>query len=246
MKRVSTTFLFLVVLFSMNAQAFRFSPFRAKFEPSGTRANNTFLIENNTGEPTSVQIRVTSREVDVNGVEKNQDDEKDFRVYPAQMILKPHAKRSVRVQWVGDTNLKTERAFRIVAEQLPVNLDKKHTKKSAVKFLVTYRGVLFVTPKSLSPDVKLKSFATRDDNGKKKLELVFNNTGGQHALLQNLKLNVKDSKGEIVTLAGEKELPGLTGEGILSEHERKFLILWPDRLASAPTQIDFTFDKQSF
>jgi fimbrial chaperone protein len=131
MQNILISFLLLVVAFmsTTGAYAFRFSPFRAKFEPSGAKANNTFLIENNSSEPASVQIRITTREVDINGVEQNQDNEKNFRIYPAQMVLKPHSKRSVRVQWVGDSKLKEEKAYRIIAEQLPIKLDKKQSKK---------------------------------------------------------------------------------------------------------------------
>ena len=65
-------FLFAVFIVPVEAHAFRFSPFRAKFEPTGAKANNTFLVENNTDEPASVQIRITTREVDANGIEQNQ------------------------------------------------------------------------------------------------------------------------------------------------------------------------------
>ena len=236
-----------LLLAASDASAFRFSPFRSKFEPSGPQANQLFLVENNTDVPASVQIRVATRQVDVDGVEVNQDDEKNFTIYPAQMILPPHKSRSVRVQWTGDPNLKQEKAYRIIAEQLPVNLSKEKPKGSSVKFLVSYRGALFVTPPGLSHNVTLDFFGvTQDREQKKMLEFVFHNRGAKHALLRNLKLVLKDDKGDSVTLAGEKELKGVTGEGILAEHRRRFLLPWPKNLHGTPKQIDFTFDKQAF
>lgn len=229
------------------ADAFRFSPFRAKFEPSGDGANQLFTVENNTDKPTSVQIRITTREVDVDGGEKNVDVEKDFVIYPAQLVLNPHASRSVRVQWVGDPNLKEEKAYRIIAEQLPVNLDKDRPKGSAVKVLVTYRGALFVTPPGLAHNVTHDfSGAARDAAGKKLLEIVLHNRGSQHALLRNLKLDIKDDQGNTVTLAGDHQLKGVTGEGILAKHRRRFLIPWPKELAGRLKRVDFTFDKEAF
>ncbi len=229
------------------AQAFRFSPFRAKFEPSGAGANQLFIVENNTNTRASVQIRITTREVDVDGGEKNTDVEKDFTIYPAQMVLEPRAKRSVRVQWVGDPKLKEEKAYRIIAEQLPVNLDKEKPKNSSVKFLVSYRGALFVTPKGLAQNVTLDfSGTTQDATGKKMLEIVLHNRGTQHALLRNLKLDIKDDKGNTVNLAGENQLKGVTGEGILAKHRRRFMIPRPEGLAGKVKHIDFTFDKQAF
>lgn len=229
------------------AQAFRFSPFRAKFEPSGAGANQLFTVENDTNAPASVQIRIVTREVDVDGGEKNADAEKDFAIYPAQMVLKPHTKRSVRVQWLGDSILKEEKAYRIIAEQLPVNLDKERPKTSTVKFLVSYRGALFVTPPGLAHNVTLDfSGTTQNATGKKMLEIVLHNRGTQHALLRNLKFDIKDDKGNTVSLAGESQLKGVTGEGILAKHRRRFMVPRPDGLVGKVKRIDFTFDKQAF
>ncbi len=244
------SFVFVLMFSAVVAQeahAFRFSPFRVKFEPSGAGANQLFTVENNSNAPTSVQIRIMTREVDVDGGEKNADAEKDFTIFPAQMVLEPNAKRSVRVQWAGDPKLKEEKAYRIIAEQLPVNLDKEKPKTSAVKFLVSYRGALFVTPPGLAHNVTLDfSGATQDATGKKMLEIVLHNRGTQHALLRNLKLDIKDDKGNTVSLAGENQLKGITGEGILAKHRRRFMIPWPKGLAGKLKQIDFAFDKQAF
>ena len=238
--------LFSVVV-AQEVHAFRFSPFRVKFEPSGAGANQLFTLENNSDAPTSVQIRIMTREVDVDGNEKNADAEKDFTIFPAQMVLEPYAKRSVRVQWVGDAKLKEEKAYRIIAEQLPVHLDKEKPKTSAVKFLVSYRGALFVTPPGLVHSVTLDfSGATQDATGKKMLEIVLHNRGTQHALLRNLKLDLKDDKGNTISLVGEDQLKGVTGEGILAKQRRRFMIPWPNGLDGKLKQIDFAFDKQAF
>lgn len=237
----------LSMVFVQEAQAFRFSPFRVKFEPAGAGANQIFTVENDTNAPASVQIRIVTREVDVDGGEKNADAEKDFTIYPAQMVLKPHTTRSVRVQWLGDPKLKEEKAYRIIAEQLPVNLDKQKPKTSAVKFLVTYRGALFVTPPGLAHNVTLDfTGTTQDASGKKMLEIVLHNRGTQHALLRNLKLDIKDDKGNSVSLAGQNQLKGITGEGILAKHRRRFMIPRPTELTGKVKHIDFTFDKQAF
>lgn len=237
----------LSMVFVQEAQAFTFSPFRVKFEPAGAGANQLFTVENDTNTPASVQIRIVTREVGVDGGEKNTDAEKDFTIYPAQMVLKPHAKRSVRVQWLGDPKLKEEKAYRIIAEQLPVNLDKEKPKTSAVKFLVSYRGALFVTPPGLAHNVTLDfTGTTQDATGKKMLEIVLHNRGTQHALLRNLKLDIKDDKGNTASLAGENQLKGVTGEGILAKHRRRFMVPRPDGLAGKVKHIDFTFDKQAF
>jgi hypothetical protein len=59
------------------------------------------------------------------------------------------------------------------------------------------------------------------------LELVLWNRGAQHVLLRNLKLDIKDDEGKVVTLADEKVLKGMTGESILAKHRLRFLLPWP-------------------
>jgi len=249
MRRIPSLFL-IAALFALaagDAGAFRFSPFRSKFEPSGPESNQLFLVENNTGAPASVQIRIADRQIDVDGGETTRDNEKDFAIYPAQMILQPRSNRSVRVQWIGDPNLKEERAYRIIAEQLPVNLSKEKPRTSSVKFLVSYHGALFVTPPGLSQNVRLDFFGvTPEPDQKRMLELVMQNRGTQHALLRDLKLEIKDDKGKVVTLTGDKALKGMTGESILAKHRRRFLLPWPGDLRGTPKQVEFTFDKKAF
>jgi P pilus assembly chaperone PapD len=97
MRRIPSL-LWIAALFAFavgEGSAFRLSPFRSKFEPSGPESNQLFLVENNTGAPASVQIRIADRQIDVDGGETIRDNEKDFTIYPAQMILQSNSNRSV-------------------------------------------------------------------------------------------------------------------------------------------------------
>ena len=130
---------------------------------------------------------------------------------------------------------------------MPVNLYINKPNANAVKFLVTYRGALFITPPGLAHNVTLDfSNSVQDAAGQKMMEIVLHNRGLQHALLRNLKLYIKDDKGNTISLAGDEQLKGATGEGILAKHRRRFLIPWPKELTGRLKQIDFSFDKDAF
>ncbi len=75
MRRIPSLILIatLLAFAAGEADAFRFSPFRAKFEPSGPEFNQLFLVENNTAAPASVQIRIANRAINVDGVETARD-----------------------------------------------------------------------------------------------------------------------------------------------------------------------------
>ena len=190
---------------------------------------------------------------------KNEDDETDFTVTPAQITVEPHKNRSVRIQWVGATNLKGENAYRVIAEQLPdkpdkektatektekdkpdtektdtEKTDKEKTAHTEVKFRVIYNTALFVSPQGLSQRVTLDSFAAiKDAKEEKVLKVVLDNQGTQHALLRNLKLTLTDAKDNTVSLSGD-QLKNMTGETILAGYKTgAFLSLgrkiWSDR-----------------
>lgn len=241
----------LVLTFSVaavdEAIALRFTPFRAMFQPSGSGASQLFTVENNTDAPASIEISIMTRDVDIDGHEKNLSAEKDFVIYPAQMALKPHTSRSVRVQWVGSPSIKEEKAYRIIVEQLPVNLEKTNPKASRVQFLVSYHGAIFVMPKGLAHNVTLDfTGVTVDEKGKKFLMVVMHNRGARHAVLRNLELHIKDDKSEAITLAGKDQLSRVTGETILAGRRRQFMIPFPEKLTGTVTHIEFTFDKDAF
>ena len=128
-----------------------------------------------------------------------------------------------------------------------MNLSKERPKSSNVKLLVSYHGALFVTPSGLSQNVTLDFFGvSQDPEQKRMLELVLHNRGTQHALLRDLKLTIKDDRGNVVTLSDETALKGMIGETVLAKLRRRFLLRWPRNLHGTPKQAEFTFDKQAF
>jgi fimbrial chaperone protein len=104
-----------------------------------------------------------------------------------------------------------------------------------------------VTPPGLSHNVTLDFFGvTQEPEQRRMLEIVLHNRGTQHALLRDLKLSIKDDRGNVVPLTDQAALKGMTGETILAKQRRRFLLPWPRKLHGTPKQVEFTFDKQAF
>ena len=96
------------------------------------KKNNSvlFYLENDTEQPIAVTATVLARSMDVNGNEKNEKCDDELMAYPSQLIIPANEKRSIKVSWIGKMPPEIEKSYRLIAEQLPIDIDKKDKKKS--------------------------------------------------------------------------------------------------------------------
>jgi len=241
--RVNRLLAALVLVFSLSAaQAFSLVPIRMEFAPAGRGANQSFRLENNSTNTVPVQISMLTREVDLNGLETNAPAEGDFLVFPPQLVLKPNHVQTVRVKWLGTPKPGKELAYRILAEQLPVELDKEAASKSRINMLLRYLGSVYIVPKGAAADVVLESAVAKNNaEGQRGLELVFHNRGSAHAILEDLRIKLR--AGDKTVELGPEALPHVTGENMLAGQKRRFSLPWPDGLTDGPLQVTFDFSK---
>jgi fimbrial chaperone protein len=209
------------------AAAFKLIPFSATFTPTGSGASQAFRVENDSDQSIAVQLSVVHREMAIDGKETLTDAENDFAVFPAQLVLLPGEGRAVRVQWLGDAAPKGELAYRLIAEQLPVELNPQQTQNSRIRVLIRYEATVYVTPPGVAPNLAILSAAPAAASAKPMLEITVQNRGSQHAILHNLTLTLRPKAGgSSVALAGE-QVSGMVEENVLAGHTRRFLLPWP-------------------
>ncbi|WP_207476684.1 fimbrial biogenesis chaperone [Arenibaculum pallidiluteum] len=207
------------------AQAFRLVPIEIEFAPSGRGATQIVRVENDRSDPAAIEIRMMGREMTADGEDRLTPADDSFVVHPAQIVLMPGQGQSVRVQWAGPSAPDRELPFRLVAEQLPVDLGAAPPQGGQVRLLVRYVASVYVAPQGARPDVQVAR-ANSAPGGM--LELVLVNRGTAHRILREPVLTVSGG-GRSVTLQGEA-LKGLGGENILAGVERRFLLPWPGGL----------------
>lgn len=197
-----------------------------------------FYLENDSDQPIAVTAVVFKREMNAEGVEKNEKIENEMTVYPSQLIIPPNEKRSVKVTWVGKVAPIKEEAYRLVAEQLPIELDKNKKKKASIKVLLRYVAALYVEPEGVSSNVNLKKLEVDDKN----ITLILENTGKKHQVLADLSLKFSGKKD--ILLQGD-ELKGMTGENILAENERIFRFAKTGKFKDVQStdKVKISFDK---
>lgn len=234
--------LFLLLTFSLPTWSFRLSPMNSTFLIDKSEKAKIFRISNDSDEKIAVQVTLAKRIMDEAGKETTPEVE-DFLVFPSQIILPPKSKRSVKVQWLNKFPVKGEHAYRIIAEQLPIELSKEKQKnqKGNLKILLKYVGALYVSNTSFSPKINVESSKVVAIAKKNMLELLIHNQGNAHQVLKDVTIVVKQGKQKI-SLSTEQELTGLMGENVLAGQKRRFTITCPKQLnPKKPISVEISF-----
>lgn len=237
MKRL--LFLFLIC-FSSYSYAFKFSPMSVSLGLTESSSSALFYLENESGNPIAVQLSLAKREMTEDGQEINQKINDELSVYPSQLIIQPNEKRSVKVTWMTKFVPQKELAYRLIAEQLPIELEKSKAKKASIKVLLKYIAALYVTAEGFSPDLSLTGFVLKDD----KAIFTVQNKGLKHQVLNNLTMKIVTKNNKEIDLKGE-ELKGMTGENVLAGMKRNFILPLKGKLAelSPNDKVKISFEK---
>ncbi|MBC7713943.1 MAG: molecular chaperone [Rhizobacter sp.] len=180
------------------------------------KTNSTlFYLENDSDQPIAVTTTLLKREMTKDGIETNKKITDELTIYPSQLIIPAAEKRSVKVTWVGKTIPKVETAYRLVAEQLPIDIDKDKKQKASIKVLLKYVAALYIDPENFSSDVSFKKM----DVDEKNVSFTFSNDGKKHQVLSNLEMKITGKK--TIELKSD-DLKGASGENVLAESERVF------------------------
>lgn len=241
---------FCLILFGIqSAFAFKLLPISREFAPAGKDSTQSYQIVNDKDERLAVEVSVVQRQMDLAGTESYQTATDDFLIYPSQILLEPNEIQTVRVTWLGDPAPQKELAYRLVAEQLPVDLEKPQAANSnkpvgQIKLLLRYLGSLYIRPANVQPDMVLDAIGPQaGPDGAQALAVTFNNQGTAHAVLKNLKLHLTSPSQSAKVDLQPEQLQKLNNAVILAGQQRQFVIPWPASLPVGPVTATFEFDQ---
>jgi len=222
--------LLLLVLCTPGAGAFQFTPFSDSIKVS-KESEKQFTVVNSSDAPIAVQVTLHKRAMDGQGEDVLTDGEDDFLLFPPQMIVPPGGTRKIRVQWLGAKDIESEQAYRIIAEQVPVNLERLDQGNGAqIQVMLRYVASLYVRPDNAKSNIVLRSLSKdKDAKGNATLKLTVENTGTRHSLLEDIKLSVG---GAVLVTA---DLPGIADNNVLAKTSRTFVIPLPAKLKNIST-----------
>ncbi len=218
MKRNLFIIIFILSI-NLSAFAFKFSPMSTTIGIGPNDNSALFFLENDSDQAIAVQVSLAKREMDIFGVEANAIVGSELTLYPTQLIIPPNEKRSVKVLWSGKDQLTKELAYRLIAEQLPIELEKDKSKKASIKVLLRYIAALYVKPADLNSDISITDFKVVD----KKFIIATINKGKKHQVMTNLMIKFIDEAKNKEVLFKSEELKGINGENILADSQRLFI-----------------------
>lgn len=229
----SSSLLAILLLMPAAAAAFDLIPISQEFDSSGSGATRTYELVNSSRDHVAVELRTMQRSVDIAGKESLTEGDDDFLIFPAQVILEPGTRQTIRVSYIGEPAPTRELAYRLVAEQLPIDglgepvLADEAEKRGKVKVLLTYKGSLYVRPPNSTPKLRvIEATGKRTENGAAELELKLANGGTARAAFRDYEIQVK-SNGESsswISLKSFNVAPVLAGS------ERQVTLSWPEKL----------------
>ncbi|NET07452.1 MAG: molecular chaperone [Symploca sp. SIO2B6] len=237
--------LWLVLAAISPAFAFELIPISRVFAPAGSGSTQSYRIVNDKDEPIAVEISVVTRSMDLEGKESYTNAEDDFLIYPSQIILEGGQTQAVRVTWLGEPNPERELTYRLLAEQLPIEIlqeteEKPEQRKGQIKVLLRYLGSIYIRPENVEPEVVLDRLQWQStEDGKNELAITLHNQGTARAVLKNFALQLTVS-GEKIELLPE-QLENISNEVILSGNKRRFTIPWSSELPVGEIEGSFDF-----
>lgn len=229
------------VIAAAPAVAFKMSPIVLYFSPAGRDATRSILLENQSDAPEAIELAIHARDMTLDGDDALTPAEDDFIVTPQQLILMPGQQQTVRVQWLGGA-VEKERAYRLVAEQLPIDIGDAEHEGGRVRFLVRYVASLYVAPDGARPSVSVADASIARSESGGVLTFTVTNSGAAHAALSDLVVNVFRDKGDepIVTL-GADELGEISGAIVLAERSRRFVIPLAADIPAGPARVTLDY-----
>lgn len=230
----------ICLLMSSHAFAYKLIPLSAQLTPSGKSAQKTFRIENSSEEPIAVELNMYKRNMTIDGKDKLSEANDEFLLYPSQIIVMPGKSQAIRVRWLGDQTPAKELAYRLIVEQLPVSFNNNKQEGGQVNLLVRFIASIYITPRSVHPDIQLDKYSIEtSDSGIKELLITLVNLGKAHSLLKKPVISI-NTNGESITLS-EKQLHMISKQNVLAGHSRQFYIPWPDHLNEHNAEITFRY-----
>ena len=216
-------FTILLLFVSFAAMAYQLSLLNVTYDPTGAGSAKVYTIVNDSDSPIAIEVRAEQRIIDIDGNEANQDGTAYFSIQPNRMIIRPDSTQLVRVQYRGPQTVTKELSFRIISEQIAMPRGAQEQEAGQmISFLFVYSTSAYVRPSRVVESVTPSVSVTEDG----KLEIVLENTGSVHQMLNGISVTLSDSTGASYTLT-EEELEPLSGQNLLTDSRLRTVIEIP-------------------
>ncbi|MDA1354188.1 MAG: hypothetical protein O3A01_06970 [bacterium] len=235
-----------VLIFALPGHALRIELSNEIFNPTGRGSNRNLFVTNNTDKMMAAEIYAKRRSINPLTGADILVDEENFLIYPNQLLLQPGEQQVSTVTWLGEKNPAEELSFRIVVEQLNLDLGEQSGNQNNDSITVEFTALTkivkaaYVTPSDASPKLVVKSAEAKLINGKKMMVVELQNIGTAHQIVRDLKLSAipLDALGKDAGKAIDFSDTEFNGAfNMLSSGSRVFTVPWPKQLTYGAVKV---------
>lgn len=158
------------------ASAQRVEPMRFELAPNGTGAQQTVTITNTKPFPITIETVASTLAIDESGVETLAPADDDFLIFPPQAVIEAGKSQSIRVRYIGDSDISGSRAYRIGFNQLPI--DMSESGESGVAITVNFATLVNIVPNNARSDLTVSELS---DLGNGRWRMLVDNNGNRYA-----------------------------------------------------------------
>ncbi len=130
-----------------------FAPMLSEIDLQDGQGRARFTVRNEYGRPVAVQIEARTREIDIHGNEGREPTDA-LAVYPTQLVLDAGERQQIAVEWL-EGRIDKERAFRVIAEEVPVDLEDRSDSRARLRMNMRYVTSLYIRPEGAAPDIRI-------------------------------------------------------------------------------------------
>lgn len=232
-RRTAAILFAVLVLPVATLMAHTVQPMRFELRPSGSEAQTTLTVDNTRSFPITLEVFAYQVALDDDAAEVLTPADDDFLIFPPQMLIDAGKMQSIRVQYIGDPDIKQSKTYRVVVSQIPVDMSGQQ--EPGVAVAVNFSTLANVVPLGAKPDIALRGAAPGPDGA---LAVTIENEGAAYARLLASRWTLTNGsrtqtfEGDVVNdwLAGASNL-------ILPGAKREVTVPLPDGFDAAGTDV---------
>lgn len=156
-KKMRRYICFLLTIFaigwSANTQGYELSPMSLALEEAGSNAMGSFRVHNTHDTPVTLELYTVRRLLKDGYYDETEPADEDFLLMPPQAYIEPGEVQVFRVRYLGESQLSQSVGYRVVFQQLPVDLS--HIEGHRIQILVNVHAPVYVSPMGAQPALEL-------------------------------------------------------------------------------------------
>jgi P pilus assembly chaperone PapD len=199
-------------------------------------------VANDGDQALAVRFAVLARTAGPDGKEINMDTGSMFTIYPARVVVEPNSTAAVKLQWNGPADVTSERAFRLVAENVALDAAAEPS-SSGIKVMFRYIASIYVGKAAFAPELIWTVKGATGAAGVKGFNVVILNKGKRHVVADSTIMTITGTKGSVVKL-GPNELGPLSGANYLPGQPLRIFVPRDEAVPGKTYVARFDFDPE--